>query len=538
MTAGRFRLAVVAIVIVAALCYGPVLGAPYYFDDYSLFTDPVTQRDDGWRNLFDLERTRPLTYLSFRATFRSSGADPRIDHVANLALFLALIVSAAAVYRRLLGPVPAALAAGFLALHPAASEAVVYVFARASLLAALLCVCAWLLWLKGRRWASVAAFALALLAKEEAAGFVLFLAAFEALYAAAGRAALRRSAVPLAAMAALVGAAFVRLLYAVRATPESGALADVAGITPMRYFWTQGPALWGYFGRFAVPMGWNFDRDFAVAAGPDLVAVAAWAGLIALAVLCAYRASSDRAYFWPLGALLLFLPTSSLLPLGDVTADRRMLLPLIALAPGAGTVLSRVASGRRLAAVAVMMAVLLAALTYRRARVWSDAETLWRDTVAKSPRKARPRLHLARALERDGEGGWSEREELLREANDLEPDSARAAQELGLFLLTSRRPGEAVEPLRRAVDLDPGAAQALANLGAAYYMTGAADDAGAAFRRSLEIDPCGFDARNNMILLERARGEAARALALARQAPPDCPWSADQAAAMEAARSR
>ena len=536
MTEGRFRLAVVAIALGAALVYSPVLDAPYYFDDFSLQTDPLLQDDGGWLRLFDLERTRPLTYLSFTFTFRPSA--PRLDHVVNLGLFLLLIACAAAVYRRLRGPAPALIATALLAFHPAASEAVAYVFARASVLAALLCVAAWLLWIEGRRWGAVAVFALALLAKEEAAGFALFLMAFEALYRRAGAATLRRSAGPWAAMVALVGAAFVKVWIAASVTPGAGAMGEAGGATPWSYFWTQGRALWSYLWRFVAPVGWNFDRDFALSAGPDAASLAGWTALTAGAAVCVRLTRSNREWFWAVGALLLFLPTSSVVPLADATADRRMLLPLLALAPGLSALLSGLMSGRRLLAAALALALPLAYLTHRRARVWSDAETLWRDTVARSPGKARPRLHLAQALAPKGGAAAAERESLLRKALSLEPDSPAAAQEWGLFLLTAGRPAEAVEPLRRASELDETAAQPLANLGAAYYMTGAADQAAEAFRQALERDPCSFDARNNLMLLSRAQGDDGAARALAVEAPRDCRWTTLQTAAMEAARGR
>ncbi len=537
MTEGRFRLAVAAIVITAAVAYAPVLRAPYYFDDYSLLTDPLVQQSGGWQHLFDLDRTRPLTYLSFWISYAPPDGDAVCDHTVNLGIFLALVVLAAAVYRSLLSPGPAALAVAVLALHPAATEATAYVFARASLLAALLCVAAWLLWLRDRPWWSVGAMLLALLAKEEAAGFVLFLAAFEVFYRRSTGHALLRRVKPLAAMAALVAAAFLRVLYAAHANPGSGAVTGVEGVTAWTYFWTQGRVIWQYLARFVAPVGWNFDREFPLSQGPDAVALASWAALLLLGAGLAYLARRRKEWFWPLGAVLLFLPTSSVVPLADATADRRMLLPLLAFAPAVSAALGARLSGRALAAAALAVALPLAYATHRRATQWSDAETLWRDTVAKSPDKVRPKLHLAQALEPRGEAAWGEREKLLREAVALAPESPQASQELGLFLLTSRRPGPALEPLRRASELDPRSAQPLANLGAAYLMIGRLGEADEAFRQALERDPCSFDARNNLMLLERSRGDEARAREIAEEAPPGCAWSAQQSAAMAAAKS-
>ena len=39
MSAGRFRRLVVAVLVLATIAYWPALSAPYYLDDYSLFSD-------------------------------------------------------------------------------------------------------------------------------------------------------------------------------------------------------------------------------------------------------------------------------------------------------------------------------------------------------------------------------------------------------------------------------------------------------------------------------------------------------------------
>src|SRR5262249_60870993 len=69
----------------------------------------------------------------------------------------------------------ALLATGIFAFHPLQTEAVAYVFARATLLATLFCLLAWRDWLGGQRWRAVAWLALALLSKEECAAFPVFL---------------------------------------------------------------------------------------------------------------------------------------------------------------------------------------------------------------------------------------------------------------------------------------------------------------------------------------------------------------------------
>ena len=76
------------------------------------------------------------------------------------AIFGVMGAAAAAwsVFRRMLRQPEAWFATALFALHPLQTEAVSYVFARATVLATLLCLLAWRDWLADRRWRAVAWF--------------------------------------------------------------------------------------------------------------------------------------------------------------------------------------------------------------------------------------------------------------------------------------------------------------------------------------------------------------------------------------------
>src|SRR5690606_33792917 len=128
--------------------------------------------------------------------------------------------------------------------------------------------------------------------------------------------------------------------------------------------------------------------------------------------------------FFPVGALILLAPTSSIAPLGDIAAERRMLLPLLCLAAIAGYFADRCLPQQRLHLAVIVVALLLGGATYQRVSLWQDAEAFWTRTVEQSPSKARPKLHLARALDERGAITDPQREKLLREATSVEPRSA------------------------------------------------------------------------------------------------------------------
>lgn len=530
MTLGRFWRIVTAVLALTAIAYWPALSAPYYLDDYSLFSD-TAMLPGGADRLLDFARTRTLTYWTFFASFRGGGQNPALDHAVNLTLFLALVALAAGLYRQLIGARAALAATALFALHPLNSEAVIYVFARASLLAAVFSVGAWILWARKRHWLAAAAAGLAMASKEEAVVLPLFFLAFELLYWRSSREAIRALVAPLAAMTIAAGFFALRVIHAARVTPDAGALVGQDVLAPLAYLQAQGRALWLYARLTVLPAGLNFDHEIGGAEGLDAYGLIGLLAIAALAAACLFWSRREPMMFFPLGALILLAPTSSIAPLGDVAAERRMLLPLLCLAPVAAVLAGRVLTDRRLSIALTAAALLLGASTHRRAQVWQEAETLWSDTAEQSPSKARPKVHLARALEERGAIADPQREKLLREATSAEPRSAGAWGELGLFLLRRQRTQEAAAALETAYELAPDDPSMAANLGVALAAQGQLGEAEELFRRALALDPCNFDARNNLLFVFRSAGDLEQARAIAVP-PADCVYPPGQREAL------
>ena len=87
----------------------------------------------------------------------------------SLALHLGVVLLLFNVLGRLLPARAALVGAAIFAVHPMLAEPVNYIFARGTLLAALLSLLAMRAWITERRWMAVAWFAAAMLAKEECA---------------------------------------------------------------------------------------------------------------------------------------------------------------------------------------------------------------------------------------------------------------------------------------------------------------------------------------------------------------------------------
>jgi Flp pilus assembly protein TadD len=151
--------------------------------------------------------------------------------------------------------------------------------------------------------------------------------------------------------------------------------------------------------------------------------------------------------------------------------------------------------------------------------------------VEQSPSKARPKLHLARALDERGAIADSSREKLLREATSVEPDSAGAWGELGLFLLRRQQTQEAAAALQTAYQLAPDDPSMAANLGVALAAQDQLGEAEDLFRHALALNPCNFDARNNLLFVFRSAGDLEQARGVAVP-PEDCVYPPGQREAL------
>jgi protein O-mannosyl-transferase len=396
------------------------------------------------------------------------GESPTGYLVLNLALHLGGVWFASRFLARLLPPNAALAATIIFALHPIQTESVAYVFARSTLLCGLFCLAALDAWTRGRHWTAVALHALALLAKEEA---VALPAVFALLHFSISRN--HREWRPIAAMGATSTIIGARGLFITLTQPGTGAAAG-AGISPLAYLATQSYVLLRYAGEIIAPFWLNFDPDIAPGNYGWL-----WILWLAAVYFAARHFAKARPGFWILAALAFLAPTSTLLPIADLSADRRLYLALAAF----GAALAPWIPRRAL----IPLALILGLLTLERARIWRTEESLWRDTVAKSPRKLRPRLHLARALPPG---------DALTLLESF-PDPAAEA-ERGRLYLALQRPTDALQAFGKVLAATPGDPAALANRGAALAALGQTDAARADFERALAADPCYPPALQNL----------------------------------------
>jgi tetratricopeptide (TPR) repeat protein len=279
--------------------------------------------------------------------------------------------------------------------------------------------------------------------------------------------------------------------------PRAASAGFHLGVSALVWWLTQAKVLFALYLKLVVwpwPLVIHYEMPYVdtFAAGWPWALSAVLLGVAAI-VLLWRRSAIGFAIMW---VLLILSPTLVVPILSEVAAERRMYLPLAAIAAVAVVGLYELivravrwrASGdktgartERRAVAVTGVAVAATAVTFclvsvHRLSVFGDVVTLWQDTVAN------------------------------------QPDNYRAQNSLGAALLLAGKPADAVPHYQKAIELRSDYSEAESNLGVALMRLGRSEEAGTHFRRALEIDPNYADAHINMGHLLARAGRAPEAI--------------------------
>ncbi len=422
---------ILALVLLAVLPFLGGLHGTYIEDDIGIVRENPhlvgetdfagIWRDNYWGDIW-CGLYRPLTILSYaldgellgRAGGGAAGP-PAVTavHAGNLALNAAATLLLFWILRRLYGARPhgglaAWCGAALFAVHPAHVEAVVHMVGRADLLAAFLCLAAWLAHgspetARGPRpWLGGFLYLGSLLAKESGALLPAVLLV-EALWwrpapgslGAPLGARLRGQIAPLLPYGFALGAFLVArgLVLGDQMTPQKpfvlyapGAYVAFAEPRSAEVLWTMTHALGEYLRLLFWPAELSADYSgFPHASGPTRPALVS--GLVAAALLGvawqAARRGRRELLAWAAVFVAFFLPVSNLIVVsGIVMAERALYLPSIALAGLVAALLpSLVARARALVLLPLGLVALGALASARQSALWADPKTLFQATV-------------------------------------------------------------------------------------------------------------------------------------------------------------
>jgi tetratricopeptide (TPR) repeat protein len=454
----------VALLFAAAfITFWPAIHGNFIWDDQiNIDRNPLIRSDGGLLGIWTAGPGAydyyPLTWTAWWLQWRAFGRETTGYHVVNLILHAGVCVALWRVLVRLSVP-GAFVAATVFAVHPVNVETVAWISEQKNTLSMLLAMTSVVLWLDaregagGRRayWASVIAFALALLAKPSVVGLPAVL-----LVLGWWRdRPLRREFVatlPMFVVAAVIAVASVYVHHArgiqdvfIR---EDGFAARLAG---------AGMAIAFYVSKLIAPMRlsfvytrWAIDPRSVLAWLP-----LAWGIVTMLALLYGRRwwgrgpAAAFAAY------VLMLLPVLGFVDVYfmrfSFVADHWQYpacAAMIALLVATGATLLR---WPKLGVfVGAVICVSLAVLARRQAGLFQSELKLWADAVAKSPSGPMPKLNYGAIL-----FDLSRRDEALsmyRQAIALSPDEWDGYMAVGKAYTLMNRPDDAIAAYRQAAE--------------------------------------------------------------------------------------
>jgi tetratricopeptide (TPR) repeat protein len=170
---------------------------------------------------------------------------------------------------------------------------------------------------------------------------------------------------------------------------------------------------------------------------------------------------------------------------------------------------------------AIIFLPVLGLLTWQRAHVYRDLDTLWRDTLAKNPNCWMAHHNLGSDLFERGQ--VDEALEHFRDAVALYPDGDVEQGDLGMALMEKRLYPDAFQHLQTALAINPKLFPAHNNLALALADTGELDQAVAHFRKALQLQPNALGTLMNLGSVLDQQGKRAEAIACYRQAAAHFP---------------
>ncbi len=504
--------AVVLISLVIVVYIPSINGDFVWDDDLYLTKNPLIYAPDGLRRIwFSTEvptQYFPLVYTSFRIEYSLWGLRPTGYHLVNILLHAINAVLLWHVLKFLSFP-GSWLAAVIFAVHPVQVESVAWISERKNVLSGAFYFLTLIAWLKfsshENRWRwvyyfqAVGLYALALFSKTTTA--TLPIAIILILWLKKERIDRSRLAqiLPFALMGLAMGALTIwweRFHQGTRGPDFSLSIAERLLIA--------GRAFWFYLGKLLWPVNLCFSYSRWDINPVDLKQ---WlwplAVIVLFGLLWRWRRKTGQG---PIISAVFFMATLSPL-LGFIAlftfkfsfvADHYQYLACI----GPITILSAlliklrvINRGVSLAATATIL-IVLSWLSWNQNKIYTDGETLWRDTLHKNPQSWLAHNNLGRLLY--SQGKTDEAISHYNEALRLAPEEGLIHSNFGIALAKKGMIQEAIREQQTALRLLPLYPNAHNNLGMVLFLQGLTKDAIGEYAEALRLKPNYAEAHFNM----------------------------------------
>jgi len=531
--------------VVTMLAYHPAWHGGVLWDDDAHIGGPELRTLDGLRRIWFVPRTTqqyyPLLHTSYWLQQKLWGDSITGYHIVNLLLHIGCVVLVLRIVRFLRIP-GAELAATIFALHPVNVETVAWIAERKNTLSGVFALAATLWYLRfdenrSRRSYALALglFLLGLLSKT--AIVTLPLALLVIFWWKRGAISWRHDVVPLIPFFFFSAAAGLMTRWVEYG--NIGYRARMLDLSLLDRCLIAGRAFWFYLWKLLWPSNLMFVYPrWEISAAVPWQYIFPLAVLVLLGILWSLRRWSRTPLAGVLVYMVLLLPSLGFANiyffLYSFVADHWQYLACLGIitpcASGIVLLATRLKSGYAWLEPGVTLVIggVLFLLTWQQSRMYNNAETLYRTTIAHNPacwlaydhlvdilyqtnripeamnlfkdelriKPAVAHYSLGNALLRKGR--TSEAIDQFTEALRINPDYAEAHNNLGNALLVTGRTSAAIDQCKEALRIDPTYAHAHNNLGNALAQTGRASEAIDHYKQTLRMNPNSADAHSNL----------------------------------------
>ncbi len=540
----RWYLAIFIFAFIGFIIYVNTLDVQLFLDDQRNITENVHIRltNLSFDNLVNAGfaspvPSRPVSNLSFALNYYVHQYSIKGYHLTNIVihilsgiflfLFIRKTFATPALSDRYHNSYLIAFLAALLWLvNPVQTQSVTYVVQRMNSLAAMFYVLSFWLYIRGRMSSgnagrtinftgSLAAGILALGSKEIAVTLPFFILLYEwYFFHDLKKIWSVKSALYISGTMALLGMLIILFLGM---DPSAAILNGYEGreFTLAQRLLTEPRVILFYISLFLFPhlSRLNLEHEFLLSSSlaeplTTLLSIVFLTGAVITAFIVARKHRLiSFCILWFLGNLVI---ESSVIGL-EIIFEHRMYLPSMFLSLIIVLMITQLLRNKFVHTGIVIAAILLSSLaTYARNDVWRDPVEFWRDSLAKSPGRARVYNNLAVELRKAGK--LDEAIVMADKALQLDPRLINAHVILGNIFSEKGDLKKALEYYQNALNAKPDYAELFTNMGNVYIRMGLEAQAKSSFERTLALKPDSVRALVNLASVYAYKGETKRAI--------------------------
>ena len=289
---------------------------------------------------------------------------------------------------------------------------------------------------------------------------------------------------------------------------EHGSLINVEGLTPFTYLTNQSAVLLHYLRLSFWPTGqcayYHWPVEYSLLKLLPYLAITG--SLFVLSLWLSVRRPALGLV--AMSFFIVLAPTSSIVPIVDLSFEHRMYLPLVAVVILAclawmkvwGMLEERASASmqRRIGWLCVVVAAAaLGMATFERNKIYASGRAFWEDTHSKAMHHYGSWLGMGTKYAEDKE--FDKAEEYFQQAMSMAPNNARVKAVYAGLLISRHDYEKAAELLNLATDLDPSNKDVILNKGILLSHSGQYEEAQEYLEAGIRISPRDEELQTDLI---------------------------------------